>query len=72
VASLLASEGFAESTLRKRLGHGSRTITQHYTHAYDRDLQRAAETIGRLLAPALKGTKWVNSGVNSGRVRRAA
>ena len=55
VASQAVAQGTALSTVARMLGHADPTMTLRYAHVGDRDLQAAAERIGKIIETALLG-----------------
>ena len=54
VASQAVARGVALSTVAKILGHANPTMTLRYAHIGDRDIEAAAERIGKTIACAMK------------------
>ena len=53
VASQAVTRGVALSTVARMLGHADPTMTLRYTHIGDRDVEAAAERIGRAIQDAM-------------------
>ncbi len=47
--------GAALSTVARMLGHADPTMTLRYAHVGDRDVQAAAERIGKVIKAAMAG-----------------
>ena len=54
VASQAVAQGVALSTVSRMLGHSDPTMTLRYAHVSDRDVEAAAERIGKVIACAMK------------------
>ncbi|MDE0173739.1 MAG: site-specific integrase [Defluviicoccus sp.] len=54
VASQVVARGVALSTVAKMLGHANPTMTLRYAHVGDRDIEAAAERIGKTIARAME------------------
>ena len=57
VASQAVARGIALSTVAKMLGHANPTMTLRYAHIGDRDVEAAAERIGRVIDAAMAGDR---------------
>ena len=57
VASQVVARGVALSTVPKMLGHANPTMTLRYAHVGDRDVQAAAERIGKTIEAAMETGK---------------
>ena len=55
VASQAVAGGAALSTVARMLGHADPTMTLRYAHVGDRDVQAAAERIGKVIKAAMAG-----------------
>ena len=60
VASQAVARGAALSTVARMLGHADPTMTLRYAHVGDRDVQAAAERIGKAIETAMNSGRTIN------------
>ena len=62
VASQAVARGVPLSTVARMLGHADPTMTLRYAHVGDRDLQAAAERVGKAIEAAMVGGRSAGAG----------
>jgi len=62
VASQAVARGVALSTVARMLGHADPRMTLRYAHVGDRDLQAAAERIGKVIEAAMETGRAAGTG----------
>ena len=60
VASQAVARGVALSTVARMLGHSSPIMTLRYAHVSDRDVETAAERIGKVIASAMAAGETID------------
>ena len=60
VASQAVAKGVALSTVARMLGHSDPKMTLRYAHVSDRDVEAAAERIGKVIETAMETDRAID------------